>query len=523
MSLEPGQILDNKYRVVRVIGEGGMGAVFEGENVRIKRRVAIKTLHAAIANNAEVVMRFEREAQAAGRIGSDHILEVLDLGALPTGDRYIVMEFLDGEPLSKRIERLGHMSPGQLLPLMRQVLEGLGAAHAASIIHRDLKPDNIFILRQKAGRADYVKIIDFGISKFSSDQQSMGMTRTGTMMGTPLYMSPEQANGSSEADARSDIYAIGMIMYEALSGSTPFTAKSFNELLFQIVLLDIPTLDKLMPGFDPELAQIVAKSMARDKAQRFQSTAELAQALESWKARTGTRSEYPPGMPGNVTNTMAAARPSQVGTGSQPGVDTGSQPGVQNFASASQPGTPITSNTPYPAPVIAQTPWPAQQQPQQQQPASTGNTQGAWGNSSQPGLAPTPAPKSKAPLFAAIALGALVVLGGGGFAVSRVVGGGSAAKQPETKESAEPKTTVEAKKTETKKPEEDKKPEEAPAPTADTAKPAETAASASVAPKPDPKKPPVVVAPKGTTAPTAKATTAPTGAATGKKPADWGY
>jgi serine/threonine-protein kinase len=514
MSLEPGQILDNKYRVVKVIGEGGMGAVFEGENVRIKRRVAIKTLHAAIANNAEVVMRFEREAQAAGRIGSDHILEVLDLGALPSGDRYIVMEFLDGEPLSKRIERLGQLTPAQLLPIMRQVLDGLGAAHQANIIHRDLKPDNIFILRQKAGRTDYVKIIDFGISKFSSDQQSMGMTRTGTMMGTPLYMSPEQANGSAEADARSDIYAIGMIMYEALCGTTPFTAKSFNELLFQIVLLDIPTLDKVVPGLDPELAAIVAKAMARDRNQRYGSTLELWQALEAWKGRTGTMSERPPSPSAFQATDLGLSKPG-FGTSSSPGFGTASSPGFGQQTPAPN------ANTPYPAPVMNQTPWPAAQG------ATGGNTQNSWGQASQPGVAPLPTQsKSKAPLFAAIALGALVVLGGGGFAVSRVVGGSAAGQKTE-----ETKTDkVEEKKTEDKKAEEkkaeEKKPEEKKAeeaPTADPPKPAETApvASASAAPKIEAKKPVGTVA---TTKPTAPvATTKPTAAPSGKKPADWGY
>src|SRR6266481_5850375 len=137
MSLEIGQIVEGKYRIIRLIGEGGMGAVYEGENVRIRRRVAIKVLHAATASNAEAVQRFEREAQAAGRIGSDHILEVLDLGTLPNNDRYMVMEFLEGEPLSGRIQRKGRLDPRELAPIARQVLIGLSAAHAAGIIHRD--------------------------------------------------------------------------------------------------------------------------------------------------------------------------------------------------------------------------------------------------------------------------------------------------------------------------------------------------------------------------------------------------
>ena len=160
---------------------------------------------------------------------------MLDLGQLPDGDRYMVMEYLDGEPLSGRIERLGRMTPEQIAPLMRQALKGLQAAHDAGIIHRDLKPDNIFILREKAGHTDFVKIIDFGISKFSALGSDMNMTRTGAVMGTPYYMSPEQAKGSSQVDPRSDVYAIGVIMYEAVTGHVPFDGNTFNELIIGIL------------------------------------------------------------------------------------------------------------------------------------------------------------------------------------------------------------------------------------------------------------------------------------------------
>jgi len=285
--LEAGQIIESKYRIVRLIGEGGMGSVYEGENTFIRRRIAIKVLHAHSVSE-ETVRRFEREAQAAGCIGSDHILEVLDLGSLSNGDRFMVMEYLDGETLGARMSR-GRMNPRDVLVIARQVLVGLRAAHTANIVHRDLKPDNIFILREKAGRTDFAKIIDFGISKFNALGGDMSMTRTGAVMGTPYYMSPEQAQGSHGIDGRSDVYSLGVILYEALAGSVPFDGDTFNELMFKIVLSNPRPLAQIAPNLDPRLIALVERAMARDIAVRFQSADEMINAIDAYFSGDGAQ------------------------------------------------------------------------------------------------------------------------------------------------------------------------------------------------------------------------------------------
>src|SRR3954466_8662182 len=287
--LSTGEIIDGKYRTIRLIGEGGMGAVYEAENIRIHRKVAIKVLHAGVAETAEAVQRFEREAQAAGRIGSEHIVEVLDLGNLPSGDRYMVMEFMDGDALSGRIRSRVRLTPSEIYPIMHQLLEALAAAHGAGIIHRDLKPDNVYLLKSRSGVADFVKLLDFGISKFNqlSGDSGFSMTRTGAVMGTPYYMAPEQAKGAKDMDHRVDLYAAGVILYESVTGEVPFNADTFNELLFKIVLEEPRPVQQLVPQIDGGFAAIINKAMARDPALRFQSAREFQLALEHWVANAG--------------------------------------------------------------------------------------------------------------------------------------------------------------------------------------------------------------------------------------------
>ena len=212
----------------------------------------------------------------------------------------MVMEFLDGETLAARIERHGRLTPLQIAPIARQILTALVSAHAAGIIHRDLKPDNIFILRSKAGRADFVKLIDFGISKFSRPffEGEQRMTRADAVIGTPCYMSPEQARGARETDVRSDIYSCGVILYESVTGRLPFEGDSFNDLMFKIALSDAPSPLTFVPSLDPDFAALISRAIARDPDARFATAQAFAEALDEWMRKN------------SLTETLALPRPS---------------------------------------------------------------------------------------------------------------------------------------------------------------------------------------------------------------------
>lgn len=315
--LEVGQIIDGKYRVEGLLGQGGMGAVYAGLHLHIESRVAIKVLLPEVTQSPEGNARFEREVRATGRIGNDHILRVHDVGTLPDGSRYMVSELLEGETMASRLKRAA-LSTRVTAELTCQLLDGLAAAHAAGIVHRDLKPDNIFLLPRKLGHEDFVKIIDFGVSKFQSeDPEAMSMTTTGAVIGTPYYLSPEQARGQKDIDARSDLYTVGVIMYQAVAGQVPVRADSFNELLFKIALQPPPALTADVPGVDPAFSALTAKAMAKEREERFQNANELREALEAWLAgssQSARRASLPVAAGWSGAETMAA--PSTVPTSS---------------------------------------------------------------------------------------------------------------------------------------------------------------------------------------------------------------
>ncbi len=281
-SLQPGTVLARKFRVIRCLGEGGMGAVYEIEHELTKHRRALKLLHASMTQTPSVVERFLREASAAGRVGNPHIVESFDAGTLDTGEPYLVLEMLRGETLAQTISR-GPMPLALMVDLIGQACDGIQAAHAVGIVHRDLKPDNLFVIEQDG--APFVKILDFGISKFDPSQTGgMALTQAGAALGTPYYMSPEQIRGEVSLDARADIYALGVILYECAASVRPFDAETLTHLAILIHSGQPKPLAELRPDLPPAFIDLVQRAMASNRDQRVQTAAELCAGLEQFGA-----------------------------------------------------------------------------------------------------------------------------------------------------------------------------------------------------------------------------------------------
>ena len=268
------------YRVLKKLGEGGMGAVYLAEHSLLGRKAAVKVLQPALSRNQDIVQRFFNEARAATAIADPGIVQIFDFGYHADGSAYIVMEFLEGEPLAARIERLGRMAPADALRILRQVASSLSSAHARGIVHRDLKPDNIFLVHDReVAYGERPKLLDFGIAKLTGDTESKIKTNTAAIMGTPVYMSPEQCRGAGYVDHRSDLYSLGCVLFHMLVGRPPFDGDGVGDIIAAHLREPAPAPSSMAPGIPPEVDGLCLRLMAKQPEQRFASASELADAI----------------------------------------------------------------------------------------------------------------------------------------------------------------------------------------------------------------------------------------------------
>jgi serine/threonine protein kinase len=286
-----GEVLAGKYRVEGILGAGGMGVVVAAHHLQLDERVALKFLLPEASLNQEAMTRFAREAKAAVKIKSEHVARVIDVGTLETGAPYIVMEFLEGRDLAAWIHERGPLRIEQAIEFVLQASEAIAEAHSLGIVHRDLKPANLFVVRRNDG-LDSVKVLDFGISKFagSAGQHDMAGTRTSVVMGSPYYMSPEQMRSAKDVDPTSDIWALGIILYELLSGRTPFMGDTFPEICIKVSTEPPPPLRQVRPEVPPALQAVVAKCLEKERRNRYRDVAELAFALQPFAPRRAATS-----------------------------------------------------------------------------------------------------------------------------------------------------------------------------------------------------------------------------------------
>jgi serine/threonine protein kinase len=277
---KPGDLIADKYQIERFIGQGGMAEVYAGLNIRTGKRVALKWISPALATTKEALSRFRREALAAGRINHPNVVTVFDV-VEHSSSTWLVMELLEGDPLSEILNRVGYIEPEPAVQLLIPAIRGVAAAHAHGVIHRDLTPDNIFICRSADGKPREAKVLDFGVSKLADEtSDQVGISGIGHAVGTPAYMAPEQIRGNIPADARTDVYALGVVLYQMLAGRRPFDGQIYSALMIEIATTDPPRLRSLQPHVPEELDGIVHRAMAREMDQRFPDVKSLLEALE---------------------------------------------------------------------------------------------------------------------------------------------------------------------------------------------------------------------------------------------------
>ena len=275
-----GKTIAGRYILRGLLGHGGMGAVYEAEHVGLGKRAAIKFVDPEFATDEKVVARFAREARAMSAIESAHIVTVFDAGT-EDGRPYLVMELLRGEDLGQRLRRLTRIPLGEAMHIIAQVLKGLARAHAAGIVHRDLKPDNVFLVKHDTDPL-FAKIVDFGISKIERPRDTtspLALTGRGTVLGTPFYMSPEQAQASPDVDRRTDLYSVGAILFECLTGRPPHTGESYEQVILSICMRDAPEVWTIEPSIPAPVSAFVARALARDRSKRFATAEAMLAAL----------------------------------------------------------------------------------------------------------------------------------------------------------------------------------------------------------------------------------------------------
>jgi serine/threonine-protein kinase len=274
-------VIADRYHIVKKLGEGGMGAVYLGEHVKMRRKSAIKVMASSMASDPEAIARFNREAANAARINHPNVCAIYDFGETPDGLIYLAMEFIEGESLGDVLDKSAVLPPARAVSILRQTAEALQAAHDLGIVHRDLKPDNIMLSKGR-GRADLVKVVDFGIAKAMSGEKGQQVTKTGLVVGTPEYMSPEQLSGDV-LDGRSDLYSLALVFYRMLTGTFPFPSESAQEMMIKRLTDDPLPLDAARPGVShPEaLQQVMDRALARMPSDRYLSAVQFAQEAEA--------------------------------------------------------------------------------------------------------------------------------------------------------------------------------------------------------------------------------------------------
>lgn len=278
--MNAGDLIQSRYRLIRTLGNGASGTVWAARNELIDRDVALKIMRPDVAQDAVALQRFFNEAKASGRVRSPCIVEIFDLGQAEDGSPFLVFELLEGEGLDELLRREGTLSPEQLLGLLSGVARALELAHGQGIIHRDLKPANIYVTRPAGSKDKVAKILDFGISKVFDTGQDFTLTRTGTVVGSPAYMSPEQAAGREDIDGRADLWSLGVVMFEALTGSVPHQAVNYNQLMVRILTQDCDPVVTHRADLPSSLCAIVDACLKRERDQRTSNAGVLANQME---------------------------------------------------------------------------------------------------------------------------------------------------------------------------------------------------------------------------------------------------